>query len=930
MKKLRVIIKITNYIQNLHYFCTRWELLMKYMLRENKIEELDLSTRVINALHGAGIKLIGDLLACSEADLLELKNLGKKSLTEIEDIIKSLKNDDEFLYLPSKHLDISTVNTFMWTDGKEYHDINTADMHLSVRAYNSLTKSNLHFFSQVYKLSESDLTAIPCIGSGSVSEILEAINSIKLVAISPKEKTEVDLLYDTLIANLKSKVEFNVSQSYATILKVCKQFYESPSYKSYCNGDKNIFSEFLVANSHIRSILKKHILKLLDDDLYGLKFGDINKNMPNFFTKKALTLQIIDELLNENKINLFNDEFYIVNHPPFARTSKIYLKEKEWSVINERILGKTLSEIGRNLNITRERIRQIEVKGLNKIKTSGLKFKEDIYSEIFKNYDFSKENFLLAFDGDVSTYNYLYLFYEKKNKQSLDDILYDEAVPMCFKKKIEKAVYKNYVLIDGQYIKLSKEALSIYILRNFAPKGITFQEFVDLYAELLEQIGMSHKSSLALMDRGYENKLAASEMVLWKYGKQFRYYNMKVYNFKYLLESLSLNQYQNVEYSSLKFFRAYPELMEEYDIHDEYELHNLLKKICNKKDYPNIDFKRMPNIEFGVAKRESQILSLLSALSPISNNEFAQEYENVYGVRASTVLANYMKNFDEYFYDGVYQIDFPSLSQGKQDKLKSYLTKDFYLFTDILSIYKKIFPNEDESLVNPYSLKALGFKTYSNYAINSKFHSAVEFFNYILTKDDSCDVSTFPKGVKNTIAYTAELYRLKASYDIIELKAGTFISIRKLNSLGISKENLEEYCKDVLSLVKNNEYFTIHSLKESGFNHKLHELNFDNWFYTSVIIQNKNSLSYKRIHGNKLLYKGKQTLTLSKFIEFFVDKSKKPFYSLSELSAKINDKYAIKVDIYQISEIAKSSSLYFDPISKNVYKNYKTYLSKNS
>lgn len=898
---------------------------MKYMLRENKIEELDFSTRVINALHGAGIELIGDLLACTEDDLLELRNLGKKSLTEIEDTIKSLKNDEEFLYLPNKARP-SIANTFRWTDGKEYYDINTSDMNLSVRAYNSLSKSNLHFFSQIYKLNIDDFTAIPCIGSGSVTEILEAIENTKLTVIASKEKTPAEVLYQKLINNLKSKVDFNVSKTYNILLNACQKFYDNKKYKMFLTAEKTCFPDFLAENSDIVSILKNHIIKVLGSSHYGLEITEISKNMPSYFSKKSYVKMLIEQMLDENVIYEFSKNSYIVNYPTFKQASKLYLKEKEYNVINERILGKTLSEIGMNFNITRERIRQIEVKGLNKIKQSNQKFKEDIYSDIFVRYNFSKENFLIAFDGDISTYNYLDLFYSKNHKQSIDDILSDERIPLILKKKIEKAVYKNYILIDDEYIKLSKEAISIYILRNFAPKGITFQEFVNMYASLLEKIGMEEKSTLALMDRGYENKLAASEMVLWKYGKQFRYYNMKVYNFKYLLESLALNQYHDVEYSSLKFFRAYPELMEEYDIHDEYELHNLLKKICDKETYPNIEFKRMPNIEFGSANREKQIMNLLSTLCPISNNDFALEYENVYGVRSSTVLANYMKNFDEYFYDGIYQINFPSLSEVQQKILKEHLNKEFYLFSEIIKIYRVLFPHEDETLLNPYSLKSLGFKTYSNYAINSKYHSAVVYFNTILTKDDFCDVGSFSKGIKNTIAYTAELYRLKSDYEIIETNANKFIHIKKLNSLGVTKSSLEKYCNDILKKVADDEYFTVHSLKRAGFSHELHSLDFDNWFYTSVIIQNKNNISYKRIHGNKLLYKGKKVFSLSNFVEYFIANSIYDFYSLINLSASIEEQYAIKIDIYQLSEIVKSSSLYFDPISKNIFKNYNVYL----
>jgi len=50
-----------------------------------KLVELDLSTRSLNCLCAANIETLADLLRYSKPELLKLKKLGKKSLTEIED-----------------------------------------------------------------------------------------------------------------------------------------------------------------------------------------------------------------------------------------------------------------------------------------------------------------------------------------------------------------------------------------------------------------------------------------------------------------------------------------------------------------------------------------------------------------------------------------------------------------------------------------------------------------------------------------------------------------------------------------------------------------------------------------------------------------------------------------------------------------------------
>ena len=137
---------------------------------------------------------------------------------------------------------------------------------------------------------------------------------------------------------------------------------------------------------------------------------------------------------------------------------------------------------------------------------------------------------------------------------------------------------------------------------------------------------------------------------------KFRYYNIQSRNYDNLLEKINLLQYDGLEISTLKIFRENPELMEQYDIHDEYELHNLLRKISDKLDN-KIKFTRMPTIEVGDVNRDAQVWSLLVQYVPISIKDFSMLYEKKYGVKAQTVSANYLTKFLEYCKNKVFYID---------------------------------------------------------------------------------------------------------------------------------------------------------------------------------------------------------------------------------------------------------------------------------
>ena len=54
------------------------------------VDELELSVRSANCLKNAGIKLIGELVSRSEAEMLKTQNFGRKSLNEIKDILTEM------------------------------------------------------------------------------------------------------------------------------------------------------------------------------------------------------------------------------------------------------------------------------------------------------------------------------------------------------------------------------------------------------------------------------------------------------------------------------------------------------------------------------------------------------------------------------------------------------------------------------------------------------------------------------------------------------------------------------------------------------------------------------------------------------------------------------------------------------------------------
>lgn len=58
-------------------------------LLKTKLVDLDLSVRALNCLKAAEVETLGELVSFNKNDLLKFRNFGKKSLTELEDLVKS-------------------------------------------------------------------------------------------------------------------------------------------------------------------------------------------------------------------------------------------------------------------------------------------------------------------------------------------------------------------------------------------------------------------------------------------------------------------------------------------------------------------------------------------------------------------------------------------------------------------------------------------------------------------------------------------------------------------------------------------------------------------------------------------------------------------------------------------------------------------------
>ncbi len=920
---------------------------MIYLTVNDRISILPFSIRLYNGLFRAGINTIGDILDYSQKyPWSNIHALGEKSISEINDWLLILKNGSDDYALVSEeersyHLSKATVPELL-----QY--IPVRETSLSAPAKNSLLESRLINLAQVSVLSEDELLSLKRMGKKTAKEILEFCSDLDDIrhvnelltahtSIDPyilesseaylasKEKADRLSQWDNFIHELVNSWGGTKDTYFGILTEI---FEKHPD----AQGETVYYLMYDV--SLIRDQAKSFILQMIEKRMEGISRERIERSMPDHLKNTTIPDEILVNMENEGKIVSDEDILHYV-YPSFVQILSTFDSEKDQKAVEYmklRLEGKTLAEIGDQFGMSRERIRKVTAKLIKKIQIAQQKgqlpawLAEDRYRYIYEKYLIARDNFVRAFDEPPATYYYLTIVSENnaESKLQLSNALEDENISVEMRRQLERIVYKDYVYIDGTRIKKEKQYLALHYIKMRCRDITAFDDFMTGYHEWLAENDLTDEE-LIIVAASYENKFALLDCVLWNQWKRFRYYVVPGQDYGDLIDCIDFDQFENTEISTLKLFKDHPEVMQEYDIRDEYELHNLLRKIWPEDDH-RITFHRMPTIEIGKADQEEQLLSLLLQYAPVSAEKLAQKYEESYGVKAATVMGGLFRIIDVYYYNGMYTIDAENLPFDQFSRMQEILDQDYYTISDVKRLFHREFPDTNTEQINPYTLKTLGFNVYSGYVIRKTYSSAVEYFNHILTSEPLIDGRNFSKRIYEYPAFTGEIARLKRNWEIVEFAPKQFIHISRLNENGITAEQLQDYGKCVSRFVEAGSFFTVFSLQKAGFSHPLDDLGFDEWFYSSVLLEDREHFSYQRIGGTRLFCAGESANLFADFLNWLLFRlTKIDIYDLHEM---LETQYGIVLPKDKLIELVRNTDLYYDTIMQTVYVDYDTYFEE--
>ncbi|MDT2814634.1 hypothetical protein [Vagococcus carniphilus] len=592
----------------------------------------------------------------------------------------------------------------------------------------------------------------------------------------------------------------------------------------------------------------------------------------------------------------------------YTPSIKEYIENNKttFSIIDSRLRGSTLEMIGEETSVTRERIRQKETVQLKQIPVDEIY--ESRYLKYFINYDLTPKEFCKIFSFDEYQFRFFNLYYKKeKVLMTKEELMESDELTFKEREYLEEILNEGFLFINNKKIRNKKICLIEYLIELYAQEEIVKDDFFHIVRQFTDYHQLDFDFS---SDRAIDGMISRADNVLLKYGRRMIHYQIDQTDVLEKLQSIDFDYFINQEITAKKILEAYEVPLNQIDIYDEYELHNLLKKYANYLP-KNVKLTRMPFIEVGEVDREEQVINLLIELSPISVDNFVLAYSERYGVFEGTVRANFLNVLEEFKTEETYIADMPVIDSKIENNLKTLLVNEFYFKEDIQKKYTKTFGYYQ---IPDFLFKKVGYKNYSEFILKDSYSRASQYFEEKFFNQEMFDVP-------DNRLYLLGSFRRKLEQKISELtvfqyEKNSYINIKRLKSFAdIQESDFIELLNQIDDYI-GDRYFTFSNVEFLIEKSKLNELGFEPIFYESIL-KGANQYRYQNLGGTTLFRKTKNKFYSYDFLEEIVSRYKAiDIYDLQDL---LDDKYSIKLSKELIVSTCLKRDLYFNPTMEMIY-----------
>lgn len=390
---------------------------------ETKIYDLGLSIRTSRCLLRTGFRTLGDFIGLDLSFFYSIKGMGKKSIKEVCDLINKFNSDVTSSGSNAiKDDTVATNEDELNSSEKFFLSKNTPinELLLSVRAINSLERAGYRYLRDIINLKYDDLINMKNMGRKSATEINDFI------------KNKVTIITQVYLIKKMDQL----------IIKINEYEFKDLSIGDFFNVPYKILEKY----------------DLINED-YSMSFIDCFNSIYNLATAKNFD---VDDLLEVY-------EFYKSYLDDISY--EMPLDDKFFEIFKRRIYGETLEEVAASFNLTRERIRQIEVKAISKLNQSfdfyncNRLFMADIYDEDYNTTKLDDNSYLALLQIADKKMNYHLVKIESKRLHLKNS--YYEKYDERFKKLSDVLTEQGYLFNTEYELDTLNELIIKYFLSKY-------------------------------------------------------------------------------------------------------------------------------------------------------------------------------------------------------------------------------------------------------------------------------------------------------------------------------------------------------------------------------------------------------------------------------------------------------------------------------
>ena len=754
-----------------------------------------------------------------------------------------------------------------------------------------LRRSGLHTIAELEQASDKRLLAIRGFGSGCLNQVRSAIKRYcrpRVTKEFERSSHELARVTRTLLDNKTSLEEVGFPAALTQLL--------------VRNGYHNV-NELAAASDHQLTSIKglgaqklkeiKRVLGRLADtiaiqSLFSKEASHIADSARSQLEQSDLivperpyhlwALPVAQMLLDCGEGNVTNliAQLKTIEEP--RTTSDALLTLDNWidqleqrggnsNYLIDRLAGLTLEEIGREAGITRERIRQITEKEL----AGRPPLVEERYLPLVSRYKIDERTFCEAFNEPPTVYNFLSLVSGRGNRLPLENALADPDIDVSQRRALADCLRSDQVAVGSYMIPKKKADLAYAVFSSLASdRSAKPEEFFDAYQEVLDKNLLSDTRLAFSSVASAERFLRRQDYCVPTEDKGLRCLILDFGQVQELVDGIDFSRYSGMEISSALILRDYPELMEQLDIRDAYELHFTLrraKEVWGLSELSSCELKRTPTLSFGEGDlRRQQIEQLADELAPINIDAFCEAYEQRYGNNAPSMKATINNEYSTLCKRGiVVPRSTRTLSDEETALVRDAISHGMRTYDSIKSHVALSTPSECQAApIDPPALRSAGF-TLSGSCVFLPNESPKAIFGALVAQD-RLDLDKLEPGIVSCPEFRGVLIMAHRAHMVIQVSRTLFLSSE---SLGISPRECEDFISSAMSFPAAAQPFNTRSLRLDGFNHPLLDRDLTDAMGDGLL-ETDNHLRKTSANHVRIFRLGTEPVTMPDVIEYLV------------------------------------------------------------